>query len=444
MEFAGQNVLVLGLGMSGRSAARFCAERGAKVVAVDERPRESIADFDEMPDEIDCRFGAPFPDLEPYDLVVPSPGIPAARWTGRARRAWGDIELCYRALPIPIVAVTGTNGKSTVVRLIEALARAAGLRARAAGNVGIPALDLVGRPLDLAILEVSSFQLESVEQFRPRTALLLNVTPDHLDRHGDVDGYLAAKARIFARQQAGDHAILNGDDPRARAVALPDGVERLEFRRRDPVESGAWFEGRHAIVQRGGRRKVLHLDGISAHLAQQQENVLAALLAVATLDLDLDAASRALMDFEGLPHRCERVAEIHDVEYVDDSKATNVGAAARSLASIEAPIIWIAGGRHKGGDLGDLAVAARGRIRRALLIGEAAETFERALGAQIACERVGDLAHAVARAAAIAHPGDVVLLAPACSSFDQFTSFEDRGRQFQAAVRALETERSTR
>jgi UDP-N-acetylmuramoylalanine--D-glutamate ligase len=392
-----------------------------------------------MPDEIDCRFGAPFPDLAPYDLVVPSPGVPAARWAGRARRAWGDIELCYRALPVPIVAVTGTNGKSTVVRLIEALARAAGLRARAAGNLGIPALELVGQPLDLAILEVSSFQLESVEAFRPRTAVLLNVTPDHLDRHGDLEGYLAAKARIFARQQASDHAILNGDDPRVRGIALPDAVERLEFRRRDPVPTGAWLEGRNAIVVRAGRRQVVDLGGVSPHLAHQQENVLAALLAVATLDCDLVTASRALMTFEGLPHRCEKVAEIRDVEYIDDSKATNVGAAARSLAAIEAPIVWIAGGRHKGGDLGELVGAARGRTRRALLIGEAAEELARTLEGQVACERVGDLAHAVARASAIAHPGDVVLLAPACASFDQFKNFEDRGRQFQALVRALES-----
>lgn len=157
MEFEGQNVLVLGLGLSGCSAARFCAERGARVVAADERPAESITGIDELPESIDCRLGEPFPDLGDYDLVVPSPGIPVSRWAGRARRAWGDIELCYRALPIPIIAVTGTNGKSTVVRLIEAMARAAGLRARAAGNLGVPALDLVGEPLDLAILEVSSF-----------------------------------------------------------------------------------------------------------------------------------------------------------------------------------------------------------------------------------------------------------------------------------------------
>jgi UDP-N-acetylmuramoylalanine--D-glutamate ligase len=444
MEFAGQNVLVLGLGVSGRSAARFCAERGAKVIAADERPLESIPDFDAMPDEIDCRFGAPFPDLEPFDLVVPSPGIPAARWSGRARRAWGDIELCYRALPIPVVAVTGTNGKSTVVRLIEALAQAAGLRAHAAGNLGIPALDLVGQPLDLAILEVSSFQLESVDSFRPRTAVLLNVTPDHLDRHADLDGYLAAKARIFARQTVSDHAILNGDDPRVREMRLPDAVERLEFRRRDPVAAGAWFEGRHAIVQRGGRRQVVDLGGVSPHLVHQQENVLAALLAVATLDVDLTRASRGLVDFQGLPHRCERVAEIRGVEFIDDSKATNVGAAVRSLAAIEAPIIWIAGGRHKGGDLGELADAARGRIRRALLIGEAAEEFERTLAEQVGCERVADLAAAVARAMAIAHPGDVVLLAPACASFDQFKNFEDRGRQFQAAVHALAGDRGER
>ncbi len=439
MEFEGQDVLVLGLGSSGRSAARFCASRGARVVAVDERTRDSIPDLDTLPASIEFRFGAPFPDLATFDLVVPSPGIPAARWSGRARRAWGDIELCYRALPIPIVAVTGTNGKSTVVRLIEAMARAAGLRARAAGNLGVPALELVGQPLDVAILEVSSFQLESVDAFRPRTAVLLNLSPDHLDRHDDLESYLAVKARIFARQGAGDSAILNGDDAGIRSLALSDSVERLEFRRRHPVEAGAWLDGRNAFVRRGEKiERVRLLEGEFAS-SGQDDNLLAALLAVSTLDVDLQAATTALAHFEGLPHRSESVGEIAGVRFVDDSKATNVGAAIRALETTEGPILWIAGGRHKGGDLSRLADCAATHVRRAFLIGEAAKEFADALEGRIPVERVGDLEKAVERAAESAHTGETVLLAPACASFDQFESFEERGRRFQSAVRAFET-----
>lgn len=437
MKFDGQSVLVLGLGVSGRSAARFLAERGARVVAADERERDAIAGLDELPSAIDVRLGQAFPDLGQYDLVVPSPGIPEARWAGRAKRVWGDIELCYRALPIPIVAVTGTNGKSTVVRLIEAMAQAAGLRACAAGNLGLPALELVGRPLDLAILEVSSFQLESVDAFKPKVAVLLNISPDHLDRHGDLSGYLAMKARLFARQGAGDSAVLNGDDPRVAAVTLPSDVERLEFRRGTPVSAGAWLDGRNAIVRRGPRQSSLPIDS-GRSLTHQDDNILAALLALSPLKADLKSATAALSTFKGLPHRSQFVAKVRDVAYVDDSKATNLGAAARSLEAMPGSLIWIAGGRHKGGDLTPLAKSAQGRVRRALLIGEASDVLQAALGEAVETECVGDLAKAVERAAAIAHPGETVLLAPACASFDQFKSFEDRGQQFQAAVHALD------
>ncbi|MBJ22011.1 MAG: UDP-N-acetylmuramoyl-L-alanine--D-glutamate ligase [bacterium] len=436
MEFAGQNVLVLGAGVSGRSAMHFLAQRGANILAADERSSDAIAGIDDLPSGIETRFGQPFPELTSFDLVIPSPGIPAARWRGRCKRVWGDIELCYRALPIPIIAVTGTNGKSTVVRLMEAMARAAGLRASAAGNLGIPALDLVGQPLDLAILEVSSFQLESVDAFRPRTAVLLNISPDHLDRHGDLAGYLDTKARLFARQGAGDSAILNGDDPLVAAIPLADGVERLEFRLRQPLPAGAWLDGRNAIVRRGGKDQSVPLEG-APPLLHQDDNLLAALLALATLDIDLRAATTALATFEGLAHRCQPVAEIDGVRYVDDSKATNIGAAARSLEAFPGPIVWIAGGRHKGGDLAPLARSASGRVRCALLVGEAAGLLEEALADTIDCERVGDLARAVERAFALADRGDLVLLAPACASFDQFDSFEDRGLRFQEAVKAL-------
>ena len=351
MELAGQHVLVMGLGVAGCSAARYCAERGARVVAADERPREAISGVETLPTSIEFALGRSFPDPQAFDLVVPSPGIPPERWAGRAKRAWGDLELCYRALAIPIIAVTGTNGKSTVVRLIESMAQAAGLRARAAGNLGIPALDLVGQPLDIAILEVSSFQLQSVERFRPKTAVLLNLSPDHLDRHGDFDRYVEAKSRLFARQSAGDHAVVNGDDERVRAIALPRQVERLEFTRASAVDQGAWLDGRFATLRRRGKQQVVSLEGSSLSGAHNDDNVLAALLALSTFDVDLAAASRALDDFEGLPHRCERVAEIRGVTYIDDSKATNPGAATRAITGLDAPLVWIVGGRHKGGDL---------------------------------------------------------------------------------------------
>jgi len=438
-EFEGQSVLVLGLGVSGISAARYLAERGAKVVAADERASDAITGLASLPPGVELRVGEAFPELDVFDLVVPSPGVPAARYAGCRPPVRGDIELCFRALPVPIIAVTGTNGKSTVVKLIEAMARRAGLRARAAGNVGLPALELVGQPLDLAILEVSSFQLESVEDFAPRTGVLLNITPDHLDRHGDLAGYRAAKARLFARQDERHAAIVNGDDPLCADLALPAGVERLEFRRRTPVEAGAWLDGSNAIVRRSGKQRTVCLDGAPG-LAGQADNVLAALLALATVDVDLDAAATGLAEFETLPHRCEDVATLRGVRFIDDSKATNVGAAARSLSSFDASLVWIAGGRHKGGSLDALRDAAEGRVRRALLIGEAAGEFEAALSGVVPCEDVGDLDAAVDRAAAIARRGDVVLLAPACASFDQFDSFEARGRAFKRAVLDLVTQ----
>ncbi|MFP6655125.1 MAG: UDP-N-acetylmuramoyl-L-alanine--D-glutamate ligase, partial [Myxococcota bacterium] len=372
---------------------------------------------------------------------VPSPGIPAARWKDSARKAWGDIELCYRALSIPIIAVTGTNGKSTVVRMIESMAQAAGLRARAAGNVGVPALELVGAPLDLAILEVSSFQLESIDEFRPRVSVLLNLSPDHFDRHRNLEGYLAAKKRIFARQGMGDSAILNGDEPTVRDVPLPAGVERLVFSRRPTEDDGAFMDGLNAIVRRRGTRQVADLSAISPACAEQSENLLAALLALAAIEVDLGAASQALTSFRGLPHRCEAVAEIEGVRYVDDSKATNIGAAMHALEITKGPIIWIVGGRHKGGDLQALADHAATHVRHALLIGEAASDFEAVFDGLIPYERVGNMTNAVSQAAKIATSGNVVLLAPACSSFDQFQNFEERGRSFQAAVHVLESDR---
>jgi UDP-N-acetylmuramoylalanine--D-glutamate ligase len=443
MDFEGMEVLVLGLGMSGHSAARFCADRGARVTAADERTADelsAISDLDALGPGVRVVCGQPFPDPAGFALTVPSPGIPPARYQASAQRVWGDIELASRALSIPIIAVTGTNGKSTTVRLIEAMLKAAGLRAEAAGNVGTPALSLPGKPLDVAILEVSSFQLETIDSFRPKVAVILNITPDHLDRHGDLAGYVRAKRRIFKNQQPGDVAVLDFDNEVVRALASEAPAEiipfcRGEFKILGDHTRSAWIDSGAAVFSDGKTLQRVVLESGTGLPSHDRDNALAAFTAIWALGVDPLQASTALMDFSALPHRCEVVANRGDVTWVNDSKATNPGAAQRAIEVTGAPIIWIAGGRDKGLSYSSLAEVARRSVKTALLIGEAAEQIERALDGQIACERCGDLETAVGRAAALSQPGDVVLLAPACASFDQFKNFEDRGESFRAAVR---------
>jgi UDP-N-acetylmuramoylalanine--D-glutamate ligase len=436
----GQKVLVLGLGISGRSAACFCAEHGAVVTAADERQADALGALD-LPAGVETVLGAALPDAGDFDLVVPSPGVPPSRYASRARRVWGDVELAARSLHVPVVAVTGTNGKSTTVLLIEAMLRAGGLRAEAAGNVGRPVLSLVGRALDVAVIEVSSFQLETVESFRPRVAVVLNLAPDHLDRHGDLAAYGDAKARIFARQEEEDVAVLNAADPAVAGLAERTRARVMRFHREGPPEEPgagcAWHDAGAIRVRVGGGEARVALDGLPLPGLHNVENVMAALLAAAALGVTPERAALALPGFRGLPHRAEVVATRDGVDWIDDSKATNPHAAARALESQGRPVVWIAGGRDKGLDYDGLAEAAIDRVREAILIGEAAPKLAQALVGRVPCSEVGNLEAAVARAARVARAGDVVLLAPACSSHDQFRDFEARGRAFRAAVSAL-------
>jgi UDP-N-acetylmuramoylalanine--D-glutamate ligase len=443
LELEGSSVLVLGLGTSGRSAARFCAERGARVVAADERAADELRGLDELgpPLAIELRCGQALPDADAaeFDLVVPSPGVPRERYAGHAKsaRVWGDIELAFRALRVPIAAVTGTNGKSTTTCLLEALLTHGGLRAGAAGNLGEPALGLVGRPLDVAVLEVSSFQLETIEAFRPSVALILNITPDHLDRHGDVRGYVAAKARILENQHEQDAAVLNIDDPLVAELAAAAKARVLRFSRQQPQERGVWLDGDAAVLRDGEREARVGLESLALPGRHNRDNAAMALCAAMALGADLTRAAEALPAFHGLPHRCELVCEIAGVRYVDDSKATNPGAAARALEGVGARVLWIAGGRDKGLEFAPLAAVAERCVRVALLIGEASDALDAALPSRVRRERCETLAVAVERAAALAERGDVVLLAPACASFDQFESFAARGDAFRASVEQL-------
>ena len=438
LDLAGKRVLVLGLGISGRSAARFCAGLGAEVVAADERGSEALGDIDDVEAVATLALGGALPDAAGFDLVVPSPGVPASRYRGSARCVWGDIELAWRALSVPIVAVTGTNGKSTTTRLIEALLRAAGLRAEAAGNIGSSALDLVGRPLDVAVLEVSSFQLETTQGFCPKVALILNITPDHLDRHGSFEAYVAAKARLFANQGPGDWAVVNADDPVVLGEARRARSRKLPFRvTGEPLPSGdgAFFEEGLAQFRLDGRLETLfRRDEVvlpGAHLAG---DLLVAAAAARLLGAPAEAIARAVRAFRGVEHVLEHVATIGGVAYYNDSKATNVEAARRSLEAFVQPVLIVLGGRYKGGDFGELAPELRTHGRRVLAIGEARERVGEALGDAVPVDPCSSLREAVERAHAAARPGDVVLLAPACSSFDMFADYADRGRAFKAEV----------
>jgi len=437
-ELRGSSVLVLGLGLSGKSAAAFCAAQGAsRVVAADERPREDLGDLEALEGQVELCTGGALPDPAAFDLVVPSPGVAPARYAARARRVWGDLELAARALSVPIVAITGTNGKSTTTRLVETMARAAGLRAEAAGNIGAPALGLVGQPLDVAIFEVSSFQLETTETFRPHIAAILNVTPDHLDRHGSFEAYAAAKARLLEHQRPDDTAVLAADDAVVMAMAEKAHARVWRFSLRPGAGCEATCDAGAALVRAGEVSARISLDGLRLRGRHNLENVLAALLCVAGLGVDPVRAARGLATFEGLPHRMELVRRRAGVSFVNDSKGTNVGAALRSLESFSEPVVWIGGGKDKGLDFSPLGPLAARRMRAAVLIGEAAQKLAAALDRHTRVYTEPSLAAAVERAALVARPGDVVLLSPACASFDQFHSYEDRGERFRTAVNAL-------
>ena len=448
--FTGQRVLVLGLGRSGRSAARWLAERGAQVVAADESPTpRGEPDEAHAADDalralgVELRSGSPFPDPADFDLVVPSPGVPRSRWAARARRALGDIELAWSALSVPVVAITGTNGKTTTTALTARMLCAAGLRAEAAGNIGRPALELVGRPLDVAVFEVSSFQMEAVESFRPRVAVILNLAPDHLDRHGSPAVYAEAKAQLFVRQGAGDTAIGNADDPDAAAVAARSGGRHWWFRTRGPVDCGGWWDAGQAVLRDGsvGERDAplrIPLDAVTCAgaAAPPVDDVLAALLVCRALGADVAKAAEGLIDFTPPPHRRERVAQHAGVTWVNDSKATNPAAAALALAAVPGRAIWLAGGRGKGLDLRPLADTAAGRVRACVFFGEEADALAAAMAGRAPVQRAATLEQAVALAGALAEPGDTILLSPACASFDQFRNYEERGARFREAVEA--------
>ena len=429
MKLRDQNILVLGAARSGAAAARLLRSRGARVTVYD-RMREAL---DALPDDVARLHGGEPPAFDDYDTVVASPGIPLAPHP----KLISEVDLAASLMGAPLLAVTGTNGKSTVVALAAQMLRESGLRVSVAGNIGTALCEVVDEPMDCAVVELSSFQLEHTHALCARVAVLLNLAPDHLDRYGDLAAYGAAKARLAELQGPEDTLIANRDDAWARAVAARSSARLLEFSTTSPLEAGAFVDAGDLVLA-PERETVLRLpaDALSPAARTPLANALAAACAAWVAGATPEAIAGALRAFEGLPHRNHLVCTRRGVSYVDDSKATNPAAAAASLAAQRAPVVWLAGGQNKGLDFAPLAEAASA-AKTAIVYGASADELAGALAGAVAVERADSFDAAVERAAACAQPGDVVLLSPACASFDAFASFEERGERFAELARAL-------
>lgn len=448
LELKGKRVLVIGLARTGVATALYCAERGAIVTATDTRSADELSEcVPKLRDaSVQLQLGG-YSDaiLRGQELVVPSPGVSAdSELLIKAREVkvtvWSEIELAFRFLRGRLIGITGSNGKTTTTTLVDHILRHAGFSSVLAGNIGTPLIAAVGQSSESTITaaELSSFQLELVETFRPNISVLLNLTPDHLDRHKTFSAYAAAKARIFENQIEEDAAILNLDDAASREIA-PSRPEVFWFSRKSNVEQGAFVKNGKLIFRRNNREEeILNCDEVPLPGAHNLENVLAATIAVRLAGAQPVQIAEAIRNFSGVEHRIEFVAEIHGVRYYNDSKATNVDAALKALEAFPGRIIVILGGKDKDSDYTQLRTALREKTILALLIGSAADKIEKQIKGSVAIRRAETLQKAVQFAAQAAHSGDIVLLAPACASFDQFQNYEQRGRVFKELVHQLQ------
>jgi UDP-N-acetylmuramoylalanine--D-glutamate ligase len=445
----GRPVAVVGLARSGVAAARLLHASGARVSVSDAKPLERLGEDARGLARLGIRLvaaDAAGAGVAGAELVVVSPGVPLdAPQLAPARRAGvpiiGELELGWRALEADTIAITGTNGKTTTTALTGALLGGEGRSVLVAGNIGTPlaAHALTFPPEGTVVCEVSSFQLETIEAFRPGVAAVLNITPDHLDRHRTFEAYVDAKARIFANQEASDCAVLNADDEPTRALAPRTRAEVLWFSRRRAVDHGVFVSDGRIVATLDGRvETICPLSDVFLRGQHNVENVLAATACALRAGVAADAIRRGIAAFRGVAHRIEPLRELGGVSYYNDSKGTNVASTIKALESFSEPIVLIAGGVGKGQDFAPLAAAARGRVSRLVALGEdgpkIAAAFE---AAGLAVSSAATLEGALRAARDAAAPGDVVLLSPACASFDMFDNYEHRGDVFRALVQGL-------
>jgi UDP-N-acetylmuramoylalanine--D-glutamate ligase len=448
MDVRDKRVLVVGLGKSGVASALFLKEHGARVTVSDTKSPDQLRE--EIPALLDQGItvetgGHGERTFRGQDLIVVSPGVPVdapplvqARASGEP--VIGEIELAALYLPAPIVAITGANGKTTTTTLVGDILAAGGFPIAVGGNIGTPAISLVAQATrdTIVVLEVSSFQLETIQTFRPKVAVILNITPDHLDRHRTFQAYVDAKARIFENQKSSDFAVLNEDDPTCQTLSSRTRAQVFWFSRKKEVQQGACVRDGKILFRDGqSQREIIQVSEIPLKGAHNVENVLAGVCAGALLGCEPGQIRKAIQNFKAVEHRLEYVATIKGVEYFNDSKATNVDATIKALESFPRNVHLILGGKDKGSDYTVLNDLLRQRVKRVYTIGAAAEKIESHIKGAAEIVHAETLENAIRRASAGAQPGDIVLLAPACASFDQFQSYNHRGRVFKEVVKGL-------
>lgn len=433
MKLDGAKVVVVGMAKSGAAAVRFLIDKGAIVRAVDEKPMDDVSGI-----RVELQTEAAFHDAE---LVVISPGVPAdldllksARSRGVA--VIGDLELAAPFLKGNTIGITGSNGKTTTTALTGHILEHAGVACQVGGNIGTPPIAMVetSRPEQWNVLELSSFQLETIDTFRAAIGVCLNVTPDHLDRHHTFESYAAAKGRLFETQRAGDFAVLNTDDPTCVTYSKRTRGRAFWFSLERPVTPGAWLE--NGAIRYGGEM-IMDAREIPLRGRHNIENTMAAAIAAHLAGVPLAKIAEAVRTFPGVEHRLELVGEIDGVTYYNDSKATNVDATLKAIDAFPGGLWIILGGKDKDSDYTVLRAPLRDKAKAALLIGAAAKKIEAQLADAAPVMQCGTLAAALEEAHREAEAGDTVLLAPACASFDQFDNFEHRGRVFKELVHAL-------
>jgi UDP-N-acetylmuramoylalanine--D-glutamate ligase len=450
LELKNKRVLVVGLGKSGLAAALFLRDRGARVTVSDTRSAAALGDS--IPALLEAGImveagGHGLLTFRRQDMIVVSPGVPLDTPEVKQAAALGltvigELELASRFLMGETVAITGSNGKTTTTTLLGRIFADAAFRTQVGGNIGLPVIDLIAEsnPETWNVLEVSSFQLETTVQFRPKIALVLNITPDHLDRHKTFEAYQAAKARITQKQGPNDYLVLNAEDKATQMIAAKTKAQIYWFSAARQIKQGAFVHGESIffLAQEGGKPEpVLPLVEIPLKGAHNIENVLAAVCAARLAGVSAESIRQTVAAFHAVEHRLELVKTVAGVEYYNDSKATNVDAAMKAVASFPRGVHLILGGKDKDSDYTLLAPLLRERVSAVYTIGSAAEKIERHLAGVVKMVAAGTLESAVQSAAGAAQPGDVVLLAPACSSFDQFENYEHRGRAFREAVTAI-------
>ena len=442
----GEKVLVIGAARSGLAGAEFLAKQGNEVVLTDMKQAVQVDNLAEL--GVSFVWGEQ-PDVEAIkpDYIVMSPGVPLTIPPVKYAKEHGipvigELELAYRNCKAPFAAITGTNGKTTTTTLIGELMKKTGRQVFVGGNIGVPIITYADKlqEEDIVVAEVSSFQLETVESFCPHLALMINLTPDHLDRHGDMAGYLAAKARIFENQKESDYLVLNYDDEALRELAPQSRGKVIFFSQKHKLEEGVYLDGSKVMLALNGESLfICNADEIAIKGKHNLENAMGAIVFAYLSGVRAEDIRDVLMTFQGVEHRLEPVRTLNEVLYINDSKGTNPDSTIKAIEAYDRPIVIILGGKNKGVPFTELAGLVKERVKKAVLVGQAKEELAEALDAADFNDyvRTESFEEAVTKAAELAEPGDIVLLSPACTSWDMFSSFEERGRLFKKLVMEL-------